>query len=139
MKTIKMRIVLIMLLGAIMVPVLQSCNKYEEGPSLSLMSRTARLANQWKVENYKINGSDYTSLMGDYEETYSKNGAYTYTWSILNGSGTWKFQNNDMEIKLEGNDDRSSRTLYILKLEKKSFWYYYIKDGDRHEMHMIWK
>ncbi len=91
------------------------------------------------MDNYKINGADYTSLLTSYNETFSKNGAYAYDWSLFSGAGTWKFQHNDMEILLTGNDNQSSRTLFILKLEEKSFWYYYTKDGDRHECHMIQK
>lgn len=137
MKTIA-KISAFLFIGALFLTA-TSCNKYEEGPTVTLLSRTNRLANRWEVDNYKINGSDYTSLVSGYSETFSKSGAYSYAWGILNGAGTWVFQNNDMEVKLTGNDNHSSRTLYILKLEKKSFWYYYTEDGDRHEFHMISK
>lgn len=130
---------LLILFCGILMPTLESCQKYEEGPSISFRTKKERLSNRWEVDNYKINGSDFTSLATSYDETFSKSGAYSYTWSLFSGEGTWAFQNNDMEIKLTGNDDQSSRTLYILKLEEKSFWYYYTKDGDRHEFHMIGK
>lgn len=137
MKTIKkIKVIALFSLGALFLT-LSSCQKYEDGPSISFRTRTARLSNRWVVDNYKINGSDYTSLTSSYDETFSKSGAYSYTWSLFSGSGTWAFQNNDMEIKLTGNNNHSSRTLYILKLEAKSFWYYYTEDGDRHEFHMI--
>lgn len=139
MKIIPKISVVLILLCAVMFTGLQSCQKYEDGPTFSIRTKTERVSNRWEVDNYKINGADYTSLMGSYDETFSKSGAYSYTWSIANGNGTWAFQNNDMEIKLAGNDDISSRTLYILKLEEKSFWYYYTEDGDRHEFHMIAK
>ena len=118
---------------------LQGCQKYEDGPMLSLRTRKERVSNQWVVDNYKINGADYTSLLTNYTETFSKNGAYAYSWSLFNGAGNWAFQNNDMEIKLTGSDKQSSRTLFILKLEEKAFWYYYTKDGERNECHMIQK
>ncbi len=118
---------------------LQSCQKYEDGPMVSFRTRTERVSNQWVVDNYKINGADYTSLLTNYNETFTKNGAYAYSWSLFDGKGTWKFQNNDKEIKLTGSDSQASRTLFILKLEEKSFWYYYTKDDDRHECHMIQK
>jgi hypothetical protein len=115
----------------------QSCKKYEEGPAFSLLTRKARVANTWKVENYKINGDDYTSLVSSYTETFTKGGAYNYSWGILDGSGTWTFQNNDKEIKLNGSNSQASRTLFILKLEDKAFWYYYMESNDRKEFHMI--
>ena len=131
--------VILILITVLVLFSMQSCQKYEDGPMLSLRTRTERVTNQWVVDNYKINGADYTSLLTSYNETFSKNGAYAYDWSLFSGAGTWKFQQNDMEILLTGNDNQSSRTIFILKLEEKSFWYYYTKDGDKHECHMIQK
>lgn len=139
MKTKTKIYALLILICGILLQTLQSCQKYEDGPSISFRTKTERVSNRWVVDNYKINGADYTSLTSSYAETFSKSGAYSYTWSVFNGSGTWEFQNNEMEIKLKGDDNHSSRTLFILKLEEKSFWYYYTKDGDRHEFHMIGK
>jgi hypothetical protein len=129
----------ILLLVGTMAPFLQGCNKYSDGPILSVVSRTERLANIWKVENYKIDGTDYTSIVTNYTEIFSKSGAYSYDWGILGGSGTWAFQNNDMEIKLTGNDNQTSRTLYILKLEEKALWYYYTDNDKRNEFHLSQK
>jgi hypothetical protein len=137
MKTIKKTPIFLALLALIAVTSLQSCQKYSEGPMLSVRSRKERVSNHWEVENYKINGNDLTSLYQGYNETFSKSGDYSYEWGILDGTGTWNFQNNDMEIKLTGDSDQTSRTLFILKLEEKAFWYYYIKNGDKHEFHLI--
>ena len=137
MKKITNKIVLLILLGAFLLPALQSCSKYEEGPAFTIKSRTERLSKRWTVENYKKNDQDLTSIVADYAETFSKNGAYSYTMNIFNGSGTWVFQNNDMEIKITDNEDQETRTLFIKKLESKSFWYYYMDDDDIHELHMI--
>lgn len=113
-----------------------SCKKYPDGPLLSLRTRSERLANTWKIDNYKINGNDYTSLIPSYTETFTKKGSYNYSWSVFEGSGTWSFQNHDKEVKLNGNDDQSSRTLYILKLEERTLWYYYMDGNDKHEFHL---
>lgn len=117
--------------------ILEGCKKYSDGPALSLRSRSERVANTWKVENYKINGTDFTSLVSGYKESFTKKGAYYYNWGILDGVGTWVFQNSDKEIKLLGSDDQSSRTLFILKLEENTFWYYYMIKDDRHELHLM--
>lgn len=115
------------------------CKKYDEGPAISFRTRTERVSNTWKVDNYKVNGTDVTSLVSGYSETFTKSGGYSYQWGEQSGTGTWKFQNNDEEIALTGTDNQSDHTLYILKLEEKQFWYYYISDGDRHEFHLIEK
>lgn len=124
-------------LAAILMPTIQSCQKYDDGPALSLRSRASRLANSWKIDNYKINGDDYTSLVAGYTETFSKSGSYSYSFGMLNGSGNWTFQNKDEEVKLNGDDDQSSRTLFIQKLEEKSLWYYYMDGNDKYEVHLI--
>jgi hypothetical protein len=136
MKNLFRTAVFTLILGSAMT-VVQSCQKYEDGPMISLRSRTERISNQWKVENYKINGTDYTSLVSSYTETFSKSGAYSYSWTLLNGEGTWDFQNNDKEVKLTGNGDHTSRTLYILKLKEKELWYYWMEGSHKHEYHLI--
>jgi hypothetical protein len=128
---------LLLVLAILTIPILQSCNKYEDGPMVSLRPRAERVANRWKVENYKIDGADYTSIVSDYTEQFSKDQAYSYTWGSISGAGTWSFQNNDEEIKLSGSDDHSSRTLFITKLEEKAFWYYYMEDNKKNEVHLI--
>jgi hypothetical protein len=115
------------------------CQKYDEGPAISFRTRTERVSNTWKVDNYKVNGTDVTSLVSSYNETFTKGGGYSYEWGEISGAGTWKFQNKDEEIALTGTDNQNDHVLYILKLEEKQFWYYYISDGDRHEFHLVEK
>lgn len=129
--------VFIILIGMLIVPAFVSCKKYPDGPVISLRSRTARVANTWKVDNYKKNGTDYTSLVTNYTETYTKSGDYSYAWGILSGTGKWAFQNKDKEIKINGVDNQSSQTLIILKLEENEFWYYYMDGNDKKEFHMV--
>jgi hypothetical protein len=129
--------VLLIITGIIVILSFQSCKKYPDETVLSLTSRTHRVSNSWKVENYRVNGTDLTSFVADYKEIFSKKGAYSYSWSILNGTGTWAFQNSDEEIKISGNDGKTLRTLVILKLEEKAFWYYYIDGDAKNEFHMI--
>jgi hypothetical protein len=115
----------------------QGCQKYSDGPMISLNSRTERVANTWKVDNYKLNGDDFTSLVSGYTETYSKDGNYSYSWGALSGTGTWAFQNKDAEIRITGTNNQTTVTLYIQKLEEKQFWYYYMDGNDKKEFHMI--
>lgn len=129
----------ILLLGFLSFAGLQSCQKYEDGPAISLRTRTQRVCNTWKIDSYKFNGNDYTSLAQDYTETYTKAMNYSFTWGVLNGSGKWAFQNNDMEIRITGTDNQSSETLFIQKLEEKQFWYYYMDGTDKYEYHLIEK
>lgn len=128
---------LVILFAGLMITTFQSCKKYPDGPLISFHSRTERVANTWKVDNYKINGTDYTSLVSGYTETYTKDGNYYYSFGSLAGTGSWAFQNKDAEIRITGINHQSSETLYILKLEEKEFWYYYMDGNDKKEFHMI--
>ena len=116
---------------------LESCKKYPDGPSISFRTRTARLCQTWKIDNAKRNGSDYTSFVTNYQETYLKSGNYSYMWGNLGGTGKWAFQNDDKEIFVNGVSQQSSHTLIILRLAENSFWYYYMDGGDKYEFHMI--
>lgn len=148
MKTIKRTLGLILSMTLIIV-LSQGCKKYEEGPSISLRSRAARVANTWKVVKYLKNGEDETekkySSTGDkrnYTETFTKDGAYSYIYyndngDAKSGASNWGFQNKDYEINRSGVSGQSSDILTILKLNEKEFWYYYMDGGDKKEFHLI--
>lgn len=137
MKTNNKITTLLLLLAIVIIPSIESCKKYPDGPMLSLRSRTERVSNTWKVDNYKENGNDYTSLVSGYTETFTKDGNYSYSWGSLAGTGTWAFQNHDAEIRITGVSNQSDYTLVILKLEEKQFWYYYMDGNDKKEFHMV--
>ncbi|HTA61922.1 MAG TPA: hypothetical protein VK835_05680 [Bacteroidia bacterium] len=135
-KTKKISIILTLFVIC-MMPLVQGCKKYPDGPLISFRSRAERVANTWRVDNYQKNGTDYTSLMAGYTETYTRDGGYSYSWGNVSGTGVWMFQNSDKEIALTGLKNQENHTLVVLKLEEKEFWYYYISGNDRHEFHMI--
>jgi hypothetical protein len=70
-STMKAGIIMLLLTTASLFSI-QSCNKYDDGPLVSIRSRTERVSNTWKVENYKVNNDDLTSLVTDYRETFTK-------------------------------------------------------------------
>ena len=99
MKTKKLPLLIILLAG-LMIPTLESCKKYTDGPFISFRSRTERVAHAWKVGSYTLNGTDLTGTMTGYTETYTKDGNYSYSWYILGGTSKWSFQDSDKEIQL---------------------------------------
>jgi hypothetical protein len=131
------KITLLLIFAGTMILGTQSCKKYADGPAISLSTRTSRVANDWKVDNYKVNDVDYTSLVSDYKETFTTDKNYSFTWGILGGTGKWDFANNYAEVRITGTDNTASETLYILKLEQKQFWYYIMDGADKKEYHMI--
>ncbi len=136
--TIKNRIsVISILLVGILIASVGGCKKYDEGPSVSLRSKTDRLAHTWLLDNYRVNSNDYTSVIGDYTETFSKDGGYFYSGGGSSGTGRWEFRNKNEEIWLTGVGTQSPKILYILKLEEGKFWYYYMDGNNDHEFHMF--
>jgi hypothetical protein len=131
------RFAVLFILGGLMFFGTQSCQKYEDGPFISLSTRTSRVSNNWRVDNYKVNGTDYTSLLAGYTELFTKGGDYSYNWGLISGKGTWAFSNHDADIQITGTENQASHTLVILKLEEKQFWYYYMDGNDKKEFHMV--
>ena len=129
--TLQIALVVLMMVG------MESCSLYPDNQGITLVSRIDRLSTTWKVENYKLNGTDYTSLVTGYTETYTKQGAYSYQWGIFGGTGTWVFQSNDAQIKITGVSNQADKTLFILRLEATQFWYYYMDGTDKKEYHLI--
>lgn len=130
----KIAVLVVIFAGLIIIP---GCRKYPDGSLFSVHTRTERVANTWRVDNYKINGNDYTSLVSNYSETYTKAGDFFNRSVGVSGTGKWAFQNHDNEIRITGINHLSSKTLYILKLEEKQFWYYYMDGNDKNEFHMV--
>ncbi len=123
----------------ILIALITACKKYPDGPWISLETRTARVANVWKMEQVTLNGSDVTSTYKNinYTETYDKSGNYSYNSSVGNGSGKWAFENKDTQIKRNGVSGQSSEDLTILRLKEKSFWYKFTDGKDSYEFHLI--
>lgn len=132
------KVVALFLFAGLTCTSLSRCKKYEEGPAISFRSKTARVANTWKVESYTVNGVDRTSTLNNinYTETYDKDGNYSYSSTLGSGSGKWEFQSGKEQIKRSGVSGQSSETLIILKLKQKEFWYYYMDGNDKNEIHL---
>jgi hypothetical protein len=133
------KMVLIMVLFGVVLPFSQGCQKYPDGPLISLKTKSARISNTWEVDNYKVNGTDYTSLVSGYSETFTKEGTYTYEMGLFNGTGTWAFTNNNETVLITGVDNQSTVELVIQKLDDSQFWYYIMDGSDKKEYHMIKK
>ena len=82
-----------------------SCNKYEEGPKFSLLTKKDRFARSWKLESSETNGQ--TTLTPDAETIYfifKKNTTYQKTIKI-NGvdsvqTGNWNVSRDGEYLQL---------------------------------------
>jgi hypothetical protein len=119
------------LFAAFAVVFLASCGKYEDGPGLSLRSKTSRLAGTWTVTEAFQGSTNITSSItngGSVELTFNNDGAYSYTYDFVvfgiptNGTvtGTWAFSDDKSQIVVSnGGQSDSSK---ILRLTNSELW-----------------
>jgi hypothetical protein len=107
--------------------VVSSCSKYEEGSNFSLISAKGRMAGDWKLTSYTVNGTDYTSSMGTFNISIAKDGTYTGTvvYVILgtpmtdNFDGTWEFNSDKTTVSLKETGSTSAEVYTIIELKNK--------------------
>lgn len=118
--------------------ILGSCNKYEEGPSFSLLTKKMRITGTWKLE--KVIDSDGSVEYPDEElkVTISKDGSISYDMGGFSISGTWDFIKDKEFIRLELSlfGETSIQEFQILKLKNKELW---LKDDEGAEQHFVAK
>ena len=137
----------ILLTVVVSVLMLTSCSPYEEGPAISLRSRTERLDNEWRLTRLYINGTEQTLSSFDQQTTleFKDNGTVNYSYAVMDstaivitGSGTWEFNDDQTEVfttityTLGGTE---KDTFKILRLKEEELWFENNEDGDVVETH----
>lgn len=127
----------------LIVSSLSSCQKYPDGPMLSLRTRTERVANDWKISQALENGKDVTSDYTKYELGLSHNGSasLTATYKLFEmsyeftTSGTWSFVDSDKKISFVFDKSSANGVYEILKLKEVEMW---LKSDDgKVELHFV--
>lgn len=138
----KSKLFFLMAFACLIAIALPSCKKYVDGPKFSLLSKKARVCNDWKVEFYSYNDVDGTSaflaLAGDYKISIERNGDYTISGNFAD-AGTWELGEDGDDImftsKTAGVNMVSCR---ILRLKNKELWWRKVEsNGDLIKMHMV--
>jgi hypothetical protein len=111
----------------LMIIVMPACQKYDDGPFLSLASAKSRAVNTWKMDRAYSNGSDVTSyfnlLWPSFTIELRKDDNYVTTWSsAIAESGTWTFDNPKENIITTPAGSVITTTWNILKLKKDEMW-----------------
>ena len=122
---------------------ISGCNKYDDGPSISFRSREERIANNWRVESAKKGTNDVTSSFTQYELRLTKDrdaalqadyelGSLTFSFQT---TGSWDFENNDEDLRLDFEDNAADDTYEILRLKEDELWLR--EKGDDLELHLV--
>ncbi|MFM6965611.1 MAG: lipocalin family protein [Sphingomonadales bacterium] len=106
---------------------LTSCSKYEEGPSLALSSKVARLTGSWKLTSQTTNGvadplTGLTTTMSVLKDgTYSTEVLYSYMGFTYtnNFDGTWAFSKDKTQLITTVNGASGTETQTIVRLASK--------------------
>lgn len=132
MKKITLAIATILLAGTAIT--VSSCGKYEDGPSVSLLTKKMRLTGDWDAKSYTdADGNTVADNDEDDFVTFEKDGTYSATAVGNSGSitqtGQWAFS-SDKEKLIRGYTFGSTtinEEYTILRLTNKELW---LKDSD---------
>ena len=112
-----------------------NCGKYEEGPAISFRTKTARVANDWVIEKYIVDGEEQDiSWFSGYVLTLEKDGTGRYTFKGSSEEIKWEFDSSKEKLGITDADKSFEDDDYetILKLKNDEMW---IKDEDGDEVH----
>ncbi len=122
-----------------------SCKKYEDGPNVSLTSRTERVANTWIISYAEEDGQNVSTEFNQYELFMNSSGDatldanYTVFGTTYQNqtSGTWTFTNEEANLRLDFDDDSQDGEYRILRLTNDELW---LKDISQNlELHLLEK
>ena len=115
-----------------------SCNKYEEGPKVSLLTKKARLTGDWTLDKYEADGQDITSFVasawGAAEWQIEKDGAYHITGNV-NENGTWELGEDKDDVRFKSDNSSQPEESYrILRLKNKELWLRYTNSNGTYDI-----
>lgn len=105
--------------------VLSACNKYEEGPSFTLLSKKARISGDWTIE--KITSVSGVEQLSQSTEVLSinRNGSYQLIYKELpTVLGNWAFIKEKEYVSLTYKKDGFDNIdeYKIIRLKNKELW-----------------
>ncbi len=100
-----------------------SCKKYEEGPTLSLTTKSYRLTRDWKLSKAEQNGVDVTNAYpSDLEQTFDDNGSYRMISNGKEFTGTWEFDSDKENILIKQDGSADVESYKIIRLKSSELW-----------------
>ena len=115
---------LIVMIATLLMPVLEGCKKYEEGPLISFKSKAKRIAQVWKYTDRTVGGS---SKLDTYHSSltveFTSDGFYQeMSGSNVEFEGEWKFDASKSNIGIKYTGEDEFEFFEIVKLKGKELW-----------------
>lgn len=99
-----------------------ACSKYAEGSDFTLLTKKARMVNEWTLESTQLNNVVYTESSSLVRKcTFNSDGSYMQTISsaaigssVLNTSGKWAFSSDKLKLVLTESVNNNYSTEFII-------------------------
>ncbi len=117
------------IITALILTFFSACT-YEDGPKMSLRSKTARIVNTWYIDKVYEEGvdktDDYKSVYVNYKLDIKSDDNYDLSYKAGNlinysESGTWRFSDDKVNL-LHTPKNGTEGSWKILRLKNSEFW-----------------
>ena len=117
------------LFSLVIVFILGACNKYSEGPAFSLLTRKARISNDWTLQSYTKDGTELFDVNAEEQNlSIEKDGSYSGTiittelgqLQSTSTNGTWTFENSQSDVNFLPAESLLGVTYEIILLKNKT-------------------
>lgn len=128
MKKTQLALLIGLLMGSF---IFQGCKKYDDGPHISLKSKTKRLLGNWASEKVLIDNIEWQGGSdGSIFYNFKDDGSYQRVFE----SGEWEFD-KDQEKLLINSNFGNNYEMTILRLTSKELWLKHLTSNKLYEYH----
>jgi hypothetical protein len=129
-----MKFLILPLLALSLICLTPSCSKYPNGSKFTLLTKSSRVVNDWKLTSYLVNGNEFIDNQPEITLVIEKDGTYSWTASqtvlgqiqSIFEHGTWMFNDDKTSLMLltDGEDIPVSYSIIELRGKKLVLQYY---------------
>ena len=129
-----MKFLILPLVALSLILLTPSCSKYPNGSKFTLLTKSNRVVNDWKLTSYLVNGNEFIDNQPEITIVIEKDGTYSWTASqtVLGQiqstfeHGTWMFNDDKTSLMLltDGEDIPVSYSINELRGKKMVLQYY---------------
>jgi len=129
-----MKFLILPLIALSLIFLTPSCSKYPNGSKFTLLTKTNRMVNDWKLTSYMINGNEFIENQPEISLVIEKDGTYSWTatQTVLGQiqsefeHGTWSFNDDKTSLLIltDGEEIPVGYTITELRSKKLVLQYY---------------